>query len=754
MIRDLRARWVSCGILLLTLGVGSVSATEPADDAAADKVDVSELSVVEMLARIAERGASPLNDEGRIADYRRTLAETRDPRQRVGLNFALGRELLSLGRTEEAIERFLEIRSIFESAGGQVNPKLQRELGEQLAVAYLRLGEQENCIERHTASSCILPLDPEAQHRLERGSRAAYQELAELLRSQTSLGYRWLLNIAAMTLGEYPDGVPEKWRIPPEAFDSEHPSPRLRNVAQPTGSDVFGTSGGVAMEDFDGDGRLDLMVSAWGNDEPLRLLRNKGDGTFEDRTEAAGLGGQLGGLNMVHTDYDNDGFADVLVLRGAWLGAEGLYPNSLLRNKGDGTFEDRTREAGVLSLLPTSSAAWADYDLDGHLDLFVGNESMPGVESPCQLYRNNGDGTFSEVAEAEGLGVEGFVKGVVWGDVDGDRWPDLYVSRFGDSNLLFRNLGSKRGDGGPRFVEIAEAAGVSGPEMSFPTWFWDYDNDGRLDLLVAPFSGFYNNSLSEIVAEVLGLPSMLGHGRLFRNVSGAGQIAFEDVTGEAAFDRALLAMGANFGDVDNDGYLDAYFGTGEPNLGTLVPNTLLRNDGGRRFQNVTSAAGVGHLQKGHGVAFGDLDNDGDEDIYAVIGGAYMGDGYWNVLFENPGNQNAWVVLKLEGTASNRAAIGARVRVVASSDDGERSIWRTVGTGGSFGSSSLQQEIGLGTARTIDRVEVTWPRAGGETEVFRGLEPGGFYLLREGSGRAERIERPRIELRHEGGSHAH
>jgi hypothetical protein len=748
-----KSMWFSSARVLLAaagLAVAGPLAADP-PGGAGETIDPSRLEVVDMLARIADKGTMMFNNPRRAAVLEEELRRTDDLPRKVGIAFALGRELLGLGRTQEALDLFLEIRGQFDVPGRQVPAELRRQLGEQLAIAYLRLGEQENCLAGHTAASCILPIAPEGRHRVERGARGALAELAVLMRSAPDPGLRWLINVTAMTVGEYPGGVPEEWRIPPEAFDSEYPLPAFPDRAGPAGVDVFGTSGGVALEDFDGDGRLDLVVSGWAVDEQLRYLRSRGDGTFEDQTLAAGLGGQLGGLNLVHADYDNDGRPDVLVLRGAWLGPDGLHPNSLLHNEGPGpdgniVFRDRTREAGLLSFFPTHSAAWADFDLDGWLDVFVGNETVPGLEAPSQLFRNRGDGTFVNVAAAAGLDVRGFVKGGVWGDVDRDGRPDLFLSRFGEPNQLFHNDGPGA-DGVWRFTDVTATAGVAEPRMSFPAWFWDYDNDGWLDLLVAPYSGLFGDSLAAVAADFLGQPTDLERGRLYRNQGrdAAGVVRFRDVSAATGFDRPLLAMGANFGDLDNDGWLDAYFGTGEPDLKTLIPNRMFRNDGGRRFQDVTTAGGFGHLQKGHGIAWGDLDNDGDQEVYAVMGGAYVGDSYPNALFVNPGSANGWVTLVLEGVKSNRSAIGALVRLVAAGPDGERELWRTVGTGGSFGSSSLQLEIGLGTATRIDRVEVRWPVAAGTTEIFRGLEPGSAYRLRQSSGRAERLDRPRIHL---------
>jgi hypothetical protein len=246
-------------------------------------------------------------------------------------------------------------------------------------------------------------------------------------------------------------------------------------------------SGGAIVEDFDGDGLLDVMVSSSGPLNPMHFYHNNGDGTFTDRTKEAGLGDEIGGLNLVLTDYNNDGHPDVLVLRGAWWGKFGVYPLSLLRNNGDGTFDDVTEEAGLLTAGPTQTAAWADYDGDGWLDLFVGHESKPGDVHPCQLFHNNHDGTFTEVqapgAAAGKLGVNlGYVKGVTWGDYNNDGRPDLYVSTMFGPGHLFRNDGPRD----PRhpetgewiFTDVTQQAGLGGDRHTFPTWFFDYDNDG------------------------------------------------------------------------------------------------------------------------------------------------------------------------------------------------------------------------------------------------------------------------------------
>ena len=649
------------------------------------------------------------------------VANPRGREQLLQTRLALANELLQAGQSEEAVEQYRQLQTAIH------HPQYRHSLQMLVGLAYLRLGEQENCIVQHNINSCLLPIRETGVHQIKRGSSAAVDEFLGILgRNPGDLTARWLLNIAYMTLGEYPEKVPQRLLIPPQVFASDYDIGIFRDVAPRLGLDVLGLSGGAIMEDFDGDGYLDVMASSWGLRDQLRYFRNQGDGTFADGTLEAGLEGIVGGLNTCQADYDNNGYADVLVLRGAWL-PQGTYPNSLLANRGGDRFVDVTEAAGLLTYHPTQTAAWGDFDNDGWVDLFIGNESQGGYIHRCELFRNQGGSAgvqFADVAEAAKVDVKGFVKGVVWGDYDNDGQLDLYVSRLDpdESNLLFRNQGQGR------FVDVTAAAGVPGPPHSFPTWFWDYDNDGWEDIFVAGFKG----DVADVAAAYLGLPHRAEEPRLYRN---NGDGTFTDVTRKAGLDEPLIAMGSNFGDLDNDGYQDCYIGTGDPYMATLVPNRMFRNAGGF-FQDVTTAGGFGHLQKGHGVAFGDIDHDGDQDVFAVMGGAFTGDVYQNALFANPGHDNHWIKLRLEGRHSNRAAIGARIKVSVDTPNGSRDIYYTVTSGGSFGASSLQCEIGLGRAESIRRIEIDWP-ASGQVQVFTGVEMNQSLYIREGDRRPTR-----------------
>jgi hypothetical protein len=650
----------------------------------------------------------------------------------------LAREMLYDGDSDGAVRELEEVRRHWHSEQELMPPNQVQELGKWLALAYLRVGEQENCAHMHGQSECLFPLRASAVHRMPRGAEGAIRELTALLQKDPrDTESEWLLNVAYMQLGRYPKDVPKPWLIPESNFASEAKLDEFPQIAASEGLDITGHAGGVVVEDFDGDGLLDVMVTSSGPMDQMHLFHNNGDGTFRDVTRRSGLMGETGGLNLVVTDYNNDGHPDVLVLRGGWWGKQGAYPMSLLRNNGNGTFDDVTEEAGLLVSGPTQTAAWADFDGDGWLDLFVGYESKEGDRHSSLLFHNNRNGTFTEMGAASGLGDLGFVKGVAWGDFNNDGLPDLYVSVMYGKNHLFRNDGPRDANDiskGWRFTDVTEAAGVAKQRNSFATWFFDYDNDGWPDIFVA---GYSLTASSDVGAFEMGLPVSAEKPKLYRNMHDG---TFKDVSAETNIDRVILTMGANFGDLDNDGWLDVYLGTGDSTYQALLPNRMFRNDRGLRFQDVTTAGDFGHLQKGHGVAFADLHRTGFEDVFEEMGGAQPGDSFQSALYRNPGNKNHWITLQLEGVQSNRAAFGARIDVTIRATNGAtRHIFRTVGFGSSFGGNPLEQHIGIGSVDRVDEVVVTWP-ATGTVDRIRNVQADSRYTLREGDGKLLTIAR--------------
>ena len=613
---------------------------------------------------------------------------------------------------------------------------LRANMGALLGVVHLRRGETDNCLECLGPSSCIFPIVPEAVHQRPSGSRAAIRHFSAYLASRPDdLGVLWLLNIAYMTLGEYPDNVPSGQRISLEPFQSRIDVGRFENVAPLVGLGTRGPNlaGGSVFDDFTGDGLPDVLTTSFDPELGASLFVNRGDGTFEDRSGPSGLVTQPLALNASHADFDNDGHLDVLLMRGAWEQPSRL---SLLRNKGDGVFEDLTKNSGLAEPIASHSAAWGDYDNDGLVDLFVcgeyatvsgdglfagdGDLSLNDSRNRCRLYRNRGDGTFTNVAEQAGVCNDRFAKGAAWGDYDNDGKIDLYVSNFGGGNRLYHN----NGDG--TFTDVAARLGVSEPDHAFSCWFWDFDNDGRLDL----FANDYSGDLQDVVASALGrATTSKSHPRVYRNL---GPTGFRDISREAGLDRVILAMGSNFGDIDNDGFLDIYLGTGLPGYSALMPNLMFKNVAGTRFEDVTTSSGTGHLQKGHGVSFADWDCDGDLDLFVETGGAVPGDKAYNLLFKNPGHGRHWLKVKLVGTRTNRAALGAKIRVdLKGPADTVRSIYRQVGGGSSYGGNSLVESIGLSDANVIVALFVTWP-ASQTSQTFRDLAIDQVIEVTEGS----------------------
>jgi ASPIC and UnbV/FG-GAP-like repeat len=631
-----------------------------------------------------------------------------------------------------------------------------------LAVAYLRLGEQQNCLGNPAANICILPLKGGARHTKQEGARAAIARYSKLMHQfPDDRGSQWLLNLAYLQIGAYPDSVPPAYLIRGLSGDSVHTFPEYQNIAGRVGLDVEGHAGGVVLDDLNGDGLVDVFTTSWGFSDPVHVMLADGKGGYADRTAVAGLDGITGGLNVMQADYDNDGDADIVVLRGAWQGENGVFPFSLLRNRGDGSFDDVTEEAGLFSIGATNSAAWGDFNRDGYVDLFVGYESYAQLNGSgplrSKLFLNNKNGTFTEVAQQVGIDLNDFVKGVTWGDVNNDGLPDLYVSILYGKNKLFMNRGGTSIKDW-KFEERAQSAGVELPIASFPTWFFDYDNDGWPDLFVPSYD--VNVAMHEMVArEFLGLKletTVNGKkvaaesSRLYRN---KGDGTFEDVTKAAGLTgKVIYAMGSNYGDLDNDGFLDFYIGTGNPDLRSVIPNRMFRNVGGKRFDEVALPGGFGHLQKGHATAFADLDRDGSEDIFMVVGGAYDGDISRSVLFGNPGwPANKWISLKFEGTTANRSAIGARVEIVVADAKGvQRSVHRTVGSGGSFGSGPLELHVGLGPATQITAINVQWPDPALTKAVLHNLSLNSTYHIKQGT-EPVLLNRPTVPFRASGPS---
>jgi hypothetical protein len=499
---------------------------------------------------------------------------------------------------------------------------------------------------------------------------------------------------------------------------------------------VESMSGGVALFDYDNDGYLDLylvnsltvdLAKANGKTRSA-LYHNKGDGTFVDVTDKAGVGDIGFGMGVVVGDYNNDGFDDLYVTC--------LGPNHLLKNNGNGTFTDVTNKAGVGDPRWSTGAAFVDYDNDGRLDLFVSNyvdfnlSRLPefGVGRTCQfkgvpvqcgprglpgagdsLYHNNGDGTFSDVSKKAEVSDENgyYGLGVICSDFDEDGLVDIFVANDSTPNFLYHN----NGDG--TFKEIAFTSGTavneSGAEQgSMGVTLGDYDHDGKLDLFITNFDDEYNI-----------LYHNDGHG------------SYTDVSfrsGVAKVSLPYVGWGTKFLDYDNDGWVDLFVTNGHvyPQRGHYRQREFLHhNNHDGTFTEVAAQTGETLMEErvGRGVAVGDIDNDGDLDV--VVNDL---DGTPQLLRNDGGNANNSVLLRLVGTKSNRDGIGARVKVVS----GDLTQIDEVYSGGSYLSQNdLRLHFGLGQRTKVDQVEVRWPS--GVVDKLTDLNVNKILTIKEGKG---------------------
>jgi hypothetical protein len=651
-----------------------------------------------------------------IWSFRRTPEAGLDDRQRSLLAFHRG----EYSRAIALLERHL-------SKAGESEDGLF-----WLAMDYMRRAEAENCLAplagparaaHDPAAYCSLPL--RSLHERRQDSRRAMQILERLLDRYGADNrlYLWLLNFSAMTVGDYPQEVPARFRIRTPFIDTfygrraeetrrRYPWLHFTDRARDLGVESYGTGRGVAVEDFDRDGNLDLVTaSMFGN---LRYYRNEGGKRFAEATEEVGLGGVTQPLSLSAADYDNDGWIDLLVLRP-------FDHYRLFRNVG-GRFIDVTESSGLLDAKPAGTiaaswfAAWGDIDNDGDLDLFVSSWAfriplVKGlVEKPrldSKLFVND-RGRFRDATAEYGLAdlvADRQFIGTAFGDYNGDGWPDLFLSGpIPGTSVLLRNVA------GRRFVR---QEGIPPLEAGFTAAFLDVNQDGRLDV----FQGGFNDARTAVARAVFGAR---GRGGGFK----MGSSLFLVQTPDGRFEKhadlfddsaSMSTMGTAYGDLDNDGCFDFYLGTGDPEPWFILPNLMYRGierDGQctGRMENISMLNGFGTVQKGHGIVFFDFDGDGDQDIFSTLGGMWPADVWVSQLFVNESDlHNQWTKIRLRGRRTNYYGVGVPLAVIARRPDGRRLVrYRQMDNGTGFGSAPYLAHVGLLDAVAIEGVEVYWP----------------------------------------------
>lgn len=689
--------------------------------------------VQEAIKKIDPMTALYSHTEERIKLISDMINKESDPAKRLNLVMNYGSELLKIGDYKNAVNSFLSVLDFIEKNNVEISHQDKHRLLSNIAISYLRQGEIENCLQFHNHASCFLPVRTEGVHKLTEGSSKAIEWYAKILEVYVDdHESKYLMNLAYMTLGQYPDKVPSKYLVPEKFFKNKIKFPQFNEVAGMMGLNNFSLSGGTIVDDFTNDGWLDIITTSYSIKEELVFYVNNGDGSFSDKTKEYNLNGQFGILNLNHTDINNDGWLDILLLRGGWYGKNGEIPKTLLLNSGKGYFEDITIKAGLSKVAPSQTASWTDFNLDGWLDLAIANETSADKMYGVDIYLNKKDNTFEHISDKSGVSINGYFKAIISFDADNDKYSDFYLSSINSENILFRNVSTSD----IKFTIPAESKTMAEPLRSFPAFAFDYNNDGFEDLFVSAYD-LQDSPSNAFMKDNMGLRDNTFRPRLYEN---NGNLKFTEKSAALGLNEAAFTMGCNFGDINLDGYLDFYLGTGNPIYQSLVPNKMYLNVDGKKFEDVSYVGGFSNIQKGHGVGFGDLDHDGDEDIYITIGGAYEGDGYFNCLFENPNHEkNNWLVLKLQGTSANKAAIGSKVKITIEENGKERTLYRVVSSGSSFGGNSLVLELGLRKATKVKSVEVIWPCKDCPDEIFTGMEVNKAYLIVQGQATPSPIE---------------
>src|SRR5579864_2909960 len=528
----------------------------------------------------------------------------------------------------------------------------------------------------------------------------------------TDMRYRWMLRALTMMAGQAEASIPHEFRVKMPGSPS---SPfHFEDVTAVSGAGRLALGRGAAWGDFDNDGREDILVGA--ERAPFQLLRNLGNGRFVDVAAEIGLIDPvgLGSYAAQFVDYDNDGYQDIFLSSNGWGGGGRLF---LFHNERGKRFTEVTQPAGLGEAMNAFGTSWADYDNDGQLDLAVATGIVdPADGDRLRLFRNEGNGKFREVGKQAGLTQKARWISVAWGDYDGDGRQDLLATSFDAGCFLFHNLGNGS------FEDVSEKAAVRNAHRAYTAEFFDYDNDGRLDIFVSTYP---DGDFKGMMANYLAAPVMPASQQqlLFHN---NGDGTFTNVTEKAGITGWYGAMSSQVGDLDNDGYPEIVLGTGNPELDWTEPKVLFVNDGKGHFTDAATATGLIHFGMLHGIIFGDYDDSGNLSMFGSFGGFYWGTRETSRLYRNVGSGNRALEIRLVGTRSNRDAVGARV----SATIGPRRIYKWVNGGDGFGTlNSRVVHIGLGRNSAVELLQVDWPS--GAHQAWHSIQGGQRIEIVEG-----------------------
>ena len=586
---------------------------------------------------------------------------------------------------------------------------------EIIADGYLMLGLEQN------QKNIIFPIGQKQVQDKAEFTEAALAFYKMLIKAfPENKDYIWKLNFANMLLGSYPENIEHKYQILLNPL-TKFPSPtKFNNLSDELNISHNNIGGGCALIDIDNDQDLDIYTSSHHLPDQL-LIYKYDDYKYSTVQNSLGLKDMPGGSRVRVIDVNNDGYKDLFISRGASQGNPGEILNSLLIGSKEG-FKDVAFETGIKDKSPTENTSWSDFDHDGDLD-FYSNNGPSAVSYPGILYKNIGGISFNTVSTDEFKGETGVSS--TFSDINGDGWQDLILlTSEGKPQVFLNNEGS---------LKRSNEHGLKGFKNGSSILSFDFENDGDFDILITGKGEARNSATDDFVRSFDKNRDRFTN--LFLN-DGNGK--FTNLETMGGLEGVNYINAAALIDIDNDGYLDVYCSTGGVLNDDMIPNRLFLNEKGRGFKEVSAQSGTSCLQKTFSIAVGDMDKDGDSDLYVGGGGFYNGDKGNDFYFNNSYmGENHWVEIQLKGVRNNIDGIGSTIKIVGEDLKGNTvNVFREVHIGDGPFSTDVQTPIGIGEIEVIKELIVTWPL--GQVQRFNNLEINHRYLIEEGKSEATKL----------------
>lgn len=653
----------------------------------------------------------------------------------------LGKEYMRNGQYLEAIKQWKNCQSYANKYKLPLGPADLNTFTYNVALAQILGGDRDNRNAGVDNKLFTLPIPKGIEVPHTEGYKAAVKLLeSHLFKVSDDEDCKYLLNLAYMKLGKYPQKPFSGWRMSEDSFVDEMTIGTFREIASEIGLEAETQAGSIVVDDFDLDFDDDVLISSGGFNDSLRYFENIGNGQFVERTEDAGLSNIRGISNLSAGDINKDGLPDIYAMRGTYMGPFGkngsLHDVVLLNRKG--RFEDITPDHMREWAAPTSMAFFRDMNMDGWLDIVAIPSTQQEGDQGVRVYYNNGKQDFTLAEDANGMEAKGDIAGAIITDFNQSSFQDSFYSIRKHQNKLYFNNGFVK-KGAPQgsiwdIEEFSDDEEVISIKDAGPCVVYDANNDGWVD-----FINFLNFDIPPSIimkeADPMNMKGATMTPHILVNNMGTGFIKHSLATG---LDKTISVGGAAAADLNNDGTFDLILGSRCPTEMAPTQSRVFINLPAQGFKEVTTSSGMGTLYKVSAIAVSDFDKDGDNDIFMATGGNFPGERSPLLVYQNPGNDKKWLGIKLVGIRSTSSPSGIKVVINVQTDEGPQKIYYFYNIDSGFGQGSSMHVIGLNDIRSIDNVEVFWPGMSLAT-VYDLVKPNHHYGFVEGMAFPKQID---------------